>query len=90
MCRYDLVPKEILYWNQFQINAILRKSYQFSKLQHIKFWALTVGPAVKEVDQEVLAAARKVIPNIVIEWKLESIGSEWKSSGQDKDNGIDI
>ena len=49
----------------FQINAILRRSLKFSKLQHVKFQA--INPNDEEVDQEILNAAREVIPNIVFE-----------------------
>ena len=50
----------------------MRKSLLFSKLQRVKFWAIKVGAvdeveAVEDVDQEILDAARKIIPKIVIE-----------------------
>ena len=54
---------------KFQINAILRHSLQFSKLQHITF--LVINSVVdyeevdqEEVDQDILKEAGEVIPNI--------------------------
>ena len=52
---------KISYQTEFQINAILSRSLQFTKLQKFKF-----DKVGGEVDQEVLDAAHKVIPNIVI------------------------
>ena len=50
---------------QFQINAILRRSLMFSRLQHVRLRA--INRKVEDIDQESLNAARRVIPNIVIE-----------------------
>ena len=55
---------KISYQTEFQINAILSRSLQFTKLQNFKFWLEMAGDT--EVDQEILNAAGKVIPNIVI------------------------
>ena len=56
---------------EFQINAILSRSLQFTKLQCAKFSIDDSGPIRIEddmvVDQEILNAAQNVIPNIVIE-----------------------
>ena len=54
---------------KFQINAILRHSLQFSKLQHITFLVINSGDDDEEVnqegvDQDILNEAGKVIPNI--------------------------
>ena len=49
----------------FQINAILRHSLQFSKLQHITFLEINTGEYDQEgFDQDILYEAGEVIPNI--------------------------
>ena len=47
----------------FQINAVLKQSLQFSKLQHLELWA---SNAEEEVDQGILDQALEVIPNVMI------------------------
>ena len=47
---------------EFQVKAILSRSLKLTKLQEFRFMFEMAGD---EVDQEILNAAGKVIPNIV-------------------------
>ena len=68
--RIFLFSKDILFYpssyqTEFQINAILRQSLSFSKLQNITFLEINSEEVdEEEVDQEILNEAAKVIANI--------------------------
>ena len=65
-CPSDAVlSKGYVYQTTFQINAILRRSTESTKLQDVKI-SLHYGADFKEIDQGILRAVRDVIPNIVI------------------------
>ena len=64
LCCAFAVTCFLLSKTEFQLNAILRHSLQFTKLQHIHF--LGCNSDDEEIDQGILNAARRVIPNIMI------------------------
>ena len=54
---------------EFQVNAILSESLKFTKLQEFKFdleFKMAGDEDEDGVDQEILNAAGKVIPNIIL------------------------